>query len=250
MKKHVFLLYIMMGLCPTVGTHAQEKISAIRTSRIEVTDWLDAQITPQMRSVLAPYKTGVDSLMAPVLGQSRIGMGSGRPESLLGNWAADALVWATRTTDSLPSADFGLINVGGLRNSMPQGTVRRGDILLISPFINHLTVCELTGDVVLELMENIASVGGEAVSREVRMEIGTDGRLKSATLNGEPIDPQRTYRLATIDYLAEGNDKMVALKKSSKKHITDLLASDVMMNCVKESGTIDAKIEGRVIVTE
>lgn len=249
MKKCLLLLYII-GACSGVCAHAQEKISAIRTSRIEVTERLDAQITPQMWAALAPYKAGVDSLMAPVLGESRVGMGSGRPESLLGNWAADALVWATRATDSLPTADFGLINVGGLRNNMPRGTVRRGDILLISPFVNRLTVCELTGDVVLELMGNIASVGGEAVSHEVKMEIGADGKLISATIGGQPIDPQRTYRLTTIDYLAEGNDKMVALKKASKKQVTDLLASDVMMNCVKSHGIIDAKIEGRVVVTE
>lgn len=249
MKKCLFFLSVM-GACVATGAHAQEKISAIRTSRIEVTDRLDAQITPQMQAVLAPYKARVDSLMAPVLGESRVGMGSGRPESLLGNWAADALVWATRATDSLPPADFGLMNVGGLRNNMPQGTVRQGDILLISPFINRLTVCELTGDVVKELMENIASVRGEAVSREVRVEISKDGKLKSATISGQPIDPQRTYRLATIDYLAEGNDNMTALKKATKKQVSSLLASDVMMNCVKAQGIIDAKIEGRVVITE
>lgn len=248
MKNRIILLYII-GV-HAIGVQAQERISAFRTSRIEVTEQLDAQITPRMRAVLAPYKAGVDSLMAPVLGESRVGMGSGRPESLLGNWAADAMVWATQTTDSLPAADFGLINMGGLRNNMPQGIVRRGDILLISPFINHLTVCELTGDVVLELMKNIASVGGEAVSREVKLEISKDGKLKTATISGESIDPNRTYRLATIDYLAEGNDKMVALKKATKKQVTALLASDVMMNCVKTQGVIDVKIEGRVVITE
>ena len=74
--------------------------------------------------------------------------------------------------------------------------------------------------------------------------------MKTVTISGEPIDPNRTYRLATIDYLAEGNDKMVALKKATKKQVTALLASDVMMNCVKTQGVIDAKIEGRVVITE
>lgn len=249
MKTRTFLLYLL-GACNIINLHAQERISAIRTSRIEVTERFDAQITPQMQAVLAPYKAGVDSLMAPILGESRVGMGGGRPESLLGNWAADAMVWATQVTDGLPAADFGLMNVGGLRNNMPRGTVRRGDILLISPFINRLTVVELTGNVVLELMENIAGVGGEAVSHEVRLEIDKEGQVKSATISGEPIDPARTYRLATIDYIAEGNDKMVALKKATKKQVTNLLASDVMMNCVKTLGTIDAKIEGRVVITE
>ncbi len=225
-------------------------LTAIRTSRVEVTSALDAQITPQMRQALMPYKAGVDSVMSPVLGQSRVGMSGERPESLLGNWTADAMVWAANHTDSLPDVDFGLMNVGGLRNNMPQGLVRRGDILLISPFVNKLAICELKGDVVLDLMRNIAQVGGEAVSGEVRLVITKDRELKSATIGGQTIDPVRTYHLATIDYLAEGNDHMTALKNASNVIVSDLLASDVMMQCVRARGTIDAQIEGRVLVEE
>ncbi len=247
MKK--LFLYSFFLLAPAFSRCAlAQGISAIRSSRIEVTAALDRQVTPQMEAELLPYKASADSVMAPLLGQSRVGMSAGRPESLLGNWAADAMVWAANRSDSLPHADFGLMNVGGLRNNMPKGNVRRGDILLISPFINRLAICELTGDVVMELLENIASVGGEAVSSEVRMAISKDHKLVSATIGGEPVDRSRTYRLATIDYLAEGNDKMTALKKSSSVLVTPLLASDVMMECVREHGTIDSRIEGRVTI--
>ena len=49
----------------------------------------------------------------------------------------------------------------------------------------------------------------------MRMVITKDGKLKSATLNGEPIDPEKSYRIATLDYLAEGNDQLVAFKSGT-----------------------------------
>ncbi len=225
---------------------AQQRISS---SRIEVTSALDCAQDSVVQQLLAPYKASVDSVMAPVIGESAVGMSAGRPESLLGNWAADAMMWATQA-DSLPDADFGLINVGGLRNNMPKGIVRRGDILLISPFLNYLCIVSLKGSDVTELMRDVASLHGDAVSREVRMEITKGGELVSATIGGKPIDPERIYRIATIDYLAEGNEKLTAMKRATDVRRTPLLASDVMMQCIRAHKVIDAKIEGRTRVID
>ena len=84
-------------------------------------------------------------------------MNAKRPESLLSNWAADVMVEGGTAT-GLEPADMGLINMGGLRNNMPEGIVRRGDIMLISPFENRVVVLEMKGSDLLELMRNIAAV--------------------------------------------------------------------------------------------
>ena len=108
----------------------------------------------------------------------------------------------------------------------------------------------MKGTDLLELMHNIAAVGGEAVSSSVRMEITSDGNLLSCTLSGKEIDPHRTYTVATIDYLAEGNDKMTALKKAVKRHEIGLLAREVMMESVIKHRIIDSKIEGRIKIKD
>ena len=161
--------------------------------------------------------------------------------------AADVMVEGGTAT-GLARADMGLINIGGLRNNMPEGIVRKGDIILISPFENYLVVLEMKGKDLLELMRNIAAVKGEGVSSSVRMEITEDGKLLSCTINGEEIDPKRIYTIATLDYLAEGNDKMYALKKAVKRHEIGILARDVMMEYVIKHRVIDSKIEGRIII--
>lgn len=219
----------------------------IITERIEVTNRLDAQPDREAMTIMERYKPAVDSVMAPVLGESLVGMTAGRPESLLSNWAADVMV---EYSDFLGGkrADLGLVNVGGLRNNMPQGTVRRGNIILISPFDNRLAIVQLKGSDLTALMQDIAAVHGEGVSHEVRMTITSDGKLLDATISGQPIDPERTYRIATLDYLTEGNDKLYSLKKAIRVDVSDLFTRDCMMKYVQEHSPITSKIEGRITV--
>ena len=241
--KSFFLL-----LLPFVGLQAQDyKVRSFCWERIEVTSDLDATPSTEAANIVAPYKASVDSMMAPPLGLSRVAMNPKRPESLLSNWAADVMIEGGTAT-GLEPADMGLVNIGGLRNNMPEGIVRRGDIMLISPFENYVVVLEIKGKDLLELMRNIAAVKGEGVSSSVRMEISSDGDLLSCTIGGKEIDPNRIYTVATIDYLAEGNDKMYALKKAVKRHDIGILARDIMMEYVIKHRVIDSKIEGRIII--
>ena len=238
-SKALLLLLFVPGYCV-----AQKQII---TERIEVTNRLDAQPDREAMTIMERYKPAVDSVMAPVLGESLVGMSAGRPESLLSNWAADVMVEYSDFLDG-KRADLGLVNVGGLRNNLPQGTVRRGNIILISPFDNRLAIVQLKGSDLTALMQDIAAVHGEGVSHEVRMTITSDGKLLDATISGQPIDPERTYRIATLDYLTEGNDKLYSLKKAIRVDVSDLFTRDCMMKYVREHSPITSKIEGRIMV--
>ena len=237
LKKITFVLLLL----PMIGLQAQDyKVRSFCWERIEVTPELDAKPSAEAAKIVAPYKASVDSIMAPPLGLSRVAMNAKRPESLLSNWAADVMIEGGTAT-GLEPADMGLVNIGGLRNN-------RGDIMLISPFENYVVVLEMKGEDLLELMRNIAAVKGEGVSSSVRLEITNDGKLISCTIDGKEIDPKRIYTVATIDYLAEGNDKMYALKKAVKRHDIGILAREVMMEYVLKHRVIDSKLEGRIVV--
>lgn len=228
------------------GLAAQKyQVRSIAWERIEVTAALDSMPDSVAMGIVRPYKAVVDSMMAPALGLSRVAMTPGRPESLLSNWAADVLVEGSTAT-GLPRADMGLVNMGALRNSMPEGIVRMGDIMLIAPFDNRLVVLEMRGRDVRTLMENIASRNGEGVSGSVRLAITPEGKVASATIGGKEIEDKRIYRIATLDYLAEGNDHMTALRKAVRRHDLNLLVRDVMAESVIKNRVIDSHIEGRI----
>ena len=155
-------------------------------------------------ALLAPYKAKIDSMMYRVVGTAEMSMDRGVPESLLSNLVADVLRGAAVQVLGKP-ADMGLVNIGGLRNVLTEGPVTCGNIYEILPFENSLCVVTLKGADLNHLFENIAACGGEGVSG-VQLHITKDGKLLRATVAGKPVVEDRMYTVATIDYLADGND--------------------------------------------
>ena len=203
----------------------------------------------EAETFLAPYAHKVDSLMSPVVGTVARYMASHRPESELSNLLSDILVWGAARMGE--RADFAVYNMGGIRAALAKGQVTIGDVLDVAPFENKLCVLTLTGDKVTELFTQIASVGGEGVSHGVALTISRDGRLLSATVGGQPIDPKRDYRIATLDYLAQGNDRLVAFKAKSQvvaPQEQDNNVRYIIMDYFRAQGTVDAHTEGRIAI--
>jgi len=229
------------------------EVASIQRSRILIDSRYDSQPDQKAAEFLKPYKHVVDSVMGPVVGRSAKYMTAQRPEGTLSNLLSDVLVWAAKDYNENP--DFGMYNMGGVRADLPKGDVTYGDVLDIAPFENKIAFGTLTGAEVLELFGQMASVGGEGVSSSVRMVITKDGRLESATINGEPVDPAKNYRLTTIDYLLGGTDKLEALKKCRDVNAPKDVSNNsrfVIMNYFrymqKQGKEVDAQIEGRVVV--
>lgn len=242
--------YAVLSVClllPSAVCAQKYRLSGVKAGRYEVTKLLDARPDSGALRIVAPFRQAVDSMRAPVLGESEVAMRAGRPESLLSNFVSDVLRDASVRVGK--KADIGLCNVGGLRSAMPEGTVTYGDVLEIAPFENRLCVLTLTGDKLKELAEQIAAVGGEGISG-MRLAITTDGRLLNAEVNGKPIDPHALYTIATLDYLSEGNDKMYALKDNVYKAVTDIPVRDLIVDAIRrahaEGRKVTAKMEGRI----
>ena len=233
-----------------ISVHAQNYTpTKVRAHRIEITSVLDKNIDAPVLDFMAPYKAGVDSLTAPVLGEAAMEMTPDRPESLLSNWVADAL--RQESTRYGKMADIGLCNVGGLRANMPKGKVTIGDIVEIAPFENKFCMLTLRGSDLLDLFSQIAKSLGEGISG-AQLDISADGKLLSATVGGKAIKPNAKYTLATIDYLAEGNDGLVALKKALKKRVMSDNVRDVYMEYIRRETaagrTLTSQIEGRITI--
>ena len=125
----------------------------------------------------------------------------------------------------------------------------------MAPFENKISFITLKGDALLELFGQIAQTGGEGMSRSVRMVITNDGKLESATINGQPIDPEKDYRVTTIDYLLGGTDKMEAFKKGTNinapkdaSNNTRFIIMNYFREMDKQGKVVDSEIEGRIVV--
>ena len=246
-------IYLLMSMLLLTSCKHHYEVASMQRSRIFVDSRYDAQPDQKAADFLKPYKHQVDSVMGPVVGQSARYMTAQRPEGTLSNLLADILVWAGKDYGEKP--DFGVYNMGGVRADLPKGKVTYGDVLDVAPFENKISFITLKGDVLLELFGQIAKTGGEGMSHAVRLVITKDGQLVSATINGEPIDPQKEYRVTTIDYLLGGTDKMEAFKKGTNinapkdaSNNTRFIIINYFREMQKQGKVVDAEIEGRVVV--
>lgn len=249
-KTFPFFLGMTAVLC---GCASHYEITKIDHSRIIVDSTYDALPNDEAEAFIDIYQAKVDSIMSPVVGHTAKSMSSGRPESTLSNLLSDILVWAGSQYGEKP--EFGVYNMGGIRATLPKGKVTFGNVLNVAPFENKICFLSLKGSDVKDLFRQMAEVGGEGVSSSVRLVISKDRKLISATIDGKEIDLGKTYRIATIDYLSEGNDKMTAFAKhfdmvSPKAESNDMryIISNYFKEQEAKGVVVDANVEGRIAV--
>ncbi len=176
---------------------------------ITVDSRLDSRIDRETQALLTPYRHKVDSISAIKISKAATDFPADSPRLL--NWLSDYVKSRGEEMTGQP-VDLAIMNKGGIRNSLTKGAVTKGQILTMLPFRNDIVVIELSGRDLLDNLEIMGRQNGNGVSggTAVTFEPGT-GRILNATVNGSPIDPERTYRVATISYLAKGGDYMVPL---------------------------------------
>ena len=239
-------------MLPTLAQKHQVK--SIKHERLTVDARYDAVPDKKAETFMTPYRMRVDSVMAPVVGKCARDMRSERPESEMPNLLADILAWSA-WHDYNEKVDFALYNIGGIRAVFSAGDIRIGDVVDVAPFENKICFLTLKGSDVTELFQQIARRGGEGVSGAIRCTISNKGELLDLTINNQPVDPEKEYRLATIDYLIEGNDGMMALRKGTniiapkeEKNDTRFIIMDYFREKAMMGEAVDAKIEGRIKV--
>ncbi len=118
-------------------------------------------------------------------------------------------------------ADVVLTNGGGIRASIDEGDVTVGEVFTVLPFGNAMTVIKVTGQDILDALNFAASDYPGAAGRFPHVsgmtylietpEKGAEGeaaksRVTEVQINGEALEPEKVYTLATNDFVAVGGD--------------------------------------------
>lgn len=249
--------------CATSGSHIEKHastaekatVTSVKKERLTIDARYDAVIPAEATSFIEPFKHSVDSLMSPVVGRAARYLPVWRPESPLSNLLADILVWGGKAYGESP--DMAVYNIGGIRAALSEGDITAGDVIDVAPFENKICFVTLTGAALNMLMQQIAMTGGEGVSYGVQITIDSNGRLLSTRLHGQEIGPEKTYRIATLDYLAQGNDHLTAfLDATDINSPTDncsnirYIITAYLQQLLAEGQAADAQTEGRITIVE
>jgi 5'-nucleotidase/UDP-sugar diphosphatase len=170
-------------------------------------------------------------------------------EFALGNLVVDAML-ASWMGEGHP-ADIAMHNNGGIRADLLKGPITFGQLYAVLPFDNQLVALDLTGEQVLRVLEHSVAeragnmqVAGMAFRFSMSEPVGQ--RVLEATVGGQPLDPERVYRVVTIDYLASGGDGQVAFMEGTNVAYGDGEVWAVA-DYVRDHSPVDAKVEGRIV---
>ncbi|MBW3624227.1 MAG: nucleoside hydrolase [Armatimonadetes bacterium] len=173
-------------------------------------------------------------------------------ESNLGGLMADAM-------RANVNADLAIMNAGSIRSNRvyPPGTLTRRDILAMHPFGGIVTAVEATGATVKAALEHGVSRLGESVGRfpqvsgvafRVDPSAPAGNRVRDVRVNGQPLDPNRTYKVALTDYMLKGGDGYTMFEGGKVQvgpEQGDLIITSVE-NLVRARKEIAPQVEGRI----
>ncbi len=236
------------------------KTSVTWSPNFRIVDSATVKPDPEIEAVVKGYEDKLSKELDVEIGLTETPLDSRRAtvrggEAAMGNLVADAMKAAV-------GADVAITNGGGLRADKQYQAgqkLTRRDILSEMPFGNTTVLLELTGDKLKAALENGVSqvrelggrfpqVSGMMVEVDLKEPVGS--RVKSVKINGEPLDPAKTYKVATNDFMARGGDGYRAF--TDGKQLVDVSASQLMagqvIDYVTKAGKVAPKVEGRVVL--
>ncbi|EOC1304116.1 bifunctional UDP-sugar hydrolase/5'-nucleotidase UshA [Cronobacter dublinensis] len=195
---------------------------------------------PQMLSLLTPFqKKGQAQLMV------KIGSVNGRLEgdrskvrfvqTSMGHLILNAQIART-------GADFAVMSGGGIRDSIEGGDITYKDVLKVQPFGNTLVYVDMTGKEVVEYLTPVAQKKPDSGAYPQFANVSftaSGGALNDLKIKGEPVDPAKTYRMATLSFNATGGDGYPPIDKKPGYVNTGFVDAEVLKQYIQQSSPLD-----------
>jgi len=217
---------------------------------------------PEIDKLVQEVVKKVDTAMGAVIGKTEVDLHGERGEvraveTNLGNFIADAIIAKTKTIKG-HEADVALVNGGGIRASKKAGDLTKKDLYSILPFPNTLTIVKATGADIKAALEvsvkgvekkddlpgSFLQIGGLSYVYDVTKLVGE--RVLEVKVGGQPIDPAKTYTVATNDFITSGGDGYSMLKKDEVLN-TGYTFYDVVEEYLQNVKVINPKVENRIV---
>ncbi|RVV98449.1 multifunctional 2',3'-cyclic-nucleotide 2'-phosphodiesterase/5'-nucleotidase/3'-nucleotidase [Mesobaculum littorinae] len=174
-------------------------------------------------------------------------------ECEMGVLAADAML--DRVADQ--GIVLAITNGGGLRASIDEGEVTMGEVRTVLPFQNTLSTFEVSGQAIIDALENGASqyeegagrfaqVAGMSYSVDPSAEVGS--RISDVMVGGEPIDPEATYGAVSNNYVRNGGDGYAMFVDAENAYDFGPDLADVMAEYLAQNTPYEPYTDGRITV--
>ena len=234
---------------------------------------------PDLQAQIEEWAVPFEDFAAEELGTSNVVLDQEtcqEQECTLGDFMADAML--TYRLNQTDTADFALINAGGIRATIDEGPITRGEVLTSFPFGNAIVQIAMSGDDLWKTLEGIVTgvseFNGEEVtsffqiSRGIQVEYNPENnngsKLVSVTVGGDALDREADYNIVTLDFIA-GGEYSLASETSMLLLMTlggdnfflpydDFITLDtqaeVLVAYIGSESPVDVELDGRIAVVD
>lgn len=226
MKRFFFFIVVIMvlGAC-----HSPQVMTSIAFKDYPLKSELKRDSA--LLGMLKSYRDSVDKNMDEVFVASKDELLKELPNSTLGNFLADAYLWAA-AKHSKQSVDVAFMNHGGIRiNRIPAGNITRRTIFEVMPFDNALVLIEVKGSLLKSYLDFLAADGGGGGVAGLSYQI-QDKKAVNILVKGAPIDVDKTYWMANSDYAVDGGGGFNGFKALPQNR-TNYLQRDAIIDYCK-----------------
>lgn len=197
------------------------KTGEVSEKLIPVDARLDSRRDGELMKKIEPYRAGVDSLYAREVGRVEtaepLNNKSERMWQFAGNFVLDR---GARLAQGVEGA---ISNKGGLRVTWNPGPLTEGQAIDMMPFNNRIVILDIKGKDLIEAFGIMDARGGD---------------IAVGCIRDQKIDADRTYRIATIDYLANGGDYMEPLTRGTIVATSPKIAYEDLLDYLSENPII------------
>jgi len=215
---------------------------------------------PAMAALVARYQARLDQALNVRIGESRVSLDA--RNAMLRTRETNAGNLITDIMRARLHADVAVMNGGGIRGNqlVPPGPLSKKDVNALVPFLNVLVMLEVPGKVLVDVLERSVSayprefggflqVSGLTFVFDPARPVGQ--RVVRVLVNGQPLDPERRYTLATNSYTAGGGDgyAMLATAKPLVFAQDGPGLAETLYEAIERAGEISPATEGRIVAT-
>ncbi|EAV8895384.1 bifunctional UDP-sugar hydrolase/5'-nucleotidase [Salmonella enterica] len=196
---------------------------------------------PQMLSLLTPFQNKGKAQLEVKIGSVNGLLEGDRSEVRFVQTNMGRVILAAQIART--GADFGVMSGGGIRDSIEAGDITYKSVLKVQPFGNIVVYADMSGKEVVDYLTAVAQMkpdsGAYPQFANVSF-VAKEGKLTDLKIKGEPVDPAKTYRMATLSFNATGGDGYPRIDNKPGYVNTGFIDAEVLKEFIQQNSPLDA----------
>ncbi|EOH1034099.1 bifunctional UDP-sugar hydrolase/5'-nucleotidase UshA [Salmonella enterica] len=196
---------------------------------------------PQMLSLLTPFQNKGKAQLEVKIGSVNGLLEGDRSKVRFVQTNMGRVILAAQIART--GADFGVMGGGGIRDSIEAGDITYKSVLKVQPFGNIVVYADMSGKEVVDYLTAVAQMkpdsGAYPQFANVSF-VAKEGKLTDLKIKGEPVDPAKTYRMATLSFNATGGDGYPRIDNKPGYVNTGFIDAEVLKEFIQQNSPLDA----------